>query len=992
MGKTFLEKGEIKQVDLKARHDFKFPSATSFFSAASNLLPAISGISGSRVTLGVKSFLQAIPLVYRETPLVNSINEADRNTFTKTLSKKVAALTAEDAGVISYIDDDEIRLKKVDGKEEIYYLYQHYTLGNKSELHHTTVVKVGDKVKVGDLLAKSNYTDNKGNLALGVNLTTALMPYKGFNFEDGIVVSEAGAKKLAAEQVFKIRVEKRLGLEANKNKYISLFSNKFFNAQLSNIDSDGVVKRGVKVKTGDPLILAFTPRSIKSTDQALGKLSKGLRQAFRDASEVWEYDSEGEVQDVSKTSNLITVTIKTARPLRTGDKLSTATGNKGVVTKIISDTETPTTSDGKSIELLMNPMGVVSRVSPSYLSMMALGKVAKKKGKSLKVTAFHLGSSIDETIKYLKTNNVEEMEDVHDPTTGTTSKVFVGPGYYTRLGHSSEDKESHAGDAGTFDWAGQPSKVGEDSPKRIGNLATTALLANNAKAVLADATLIRSTKNDEYWRRLKLGQPLPTPETPFVFKKFISQLKGAGINVQEKNDSFKLLPQTDANILELSKGKIENPLTFKVKKDELVFEKGGLFDPEKVGILGNVYNHIELNHAVPNPISEDNIRRLLSVTKDQYNESIKSGTIRQKLESVNIETEIRKNREYLKTKKKTGRDDALKNLQFLQTLKDNKIEAKDLLLSKVPIIPAQYRPISYQGGLVLTSDVNNLYKDLMLNNQALENTEDLPTDIVDRVRSKQYDAVKAIYGLGDPITTKNQQKNVKGLLAEVLGIKGGSAKASTFQSRIVGKPTTLTGRGVLSMDSSLDLDQAKIPHNIAWKMYSPFVNKRLVQKGVPATKAMEYIKAKNPLALMALQEEMRDRPLQISRDPQLHKFSNVGFFPLLNEDSKDTTIKLNQLIYKGMGADADGDAVGLHVPASDAAKEEIKEKMLPSTNIMSSKTFSPIHIPSNEAALGLYDLSTKKSDRTIKKFKNIDEIEKAYHAGELALDDNVEIG
>jgi len=988
MSKTFLNKGKLEKVGDGASPDYHFPSSSDFFSTVTNMIPAISSVSGGRVLLGDKSFLQAISLVHRQAPLVQSAPSHEEKSFAQEFGEKVASAVAEKAGTVKKITPDGIT---VDDHE--YPIYDNFLIGRKSSLHFTPVVNVGDKVKAGELLATSNYSDNHGHLALGTNLTTAVMPYRSLNFEDAFVVTETGAKKLQSEQMIPIRVEKSRGLETSKDKYIALFPNKFYNQQLSNIDADGVVKKGTVLKNGDPVILVMEPRSLKTLDVHLGDISRLLKSAFNDRTDVWGYQHDGEVIDVSKTEGLITVTVKTKRDLQVGDKISAAFGSKGVIGAIVPDVQAPTTKDGKPVDLLLNSMSITSRVAPGILTTMAVGKVAQKQGKPMKMTPFTKGSSIDKTIKLLKDHKIEDKEEVYDPVTGKTVKVFVGPLYVTRLVHIAEDKASGRGEGGGYDYNFQPSKATEESAKRIGNLATNALLAHGAGAVLEDIAVNRSTKNDEYWRKLKLGQPLPPPKVPFVFEKFMASLQGAGVRVDKHGNNLKVLPQTDKDIDKLSDGPILSPATYKLKNDRLVFEKGGLFDENIVGILGNKFNHIDLHSPIPNPISEDYLRKLLKVTKSEYAEMVATGEVETRLKAININEAYATYLKKATLGKKTERDEAVKVLGFLKNLKNNNIALTDLMLHKVPVIPAQYRPISVQGGRVLSSGANELYRDLILNNDSIKSGTDaqVPADILHEAKKKQYDAVKAVYGLGDPISLRNEQKGFKGILASVLGIRGGSAKESFFQSRVVNKPVDLVGRAVFTSDATLNLDEASVPQEMLWKVFAPFIIRRLVTRGVPATNAKEYVEKRNPIAIQALQEELKERPGMVSRDPQLHKFNLQGFYLQPNPDPKDMTIKLNPLLAKGFTADSDGHQLNWQIPASEEARKQVIEKMLPSKNILSPKDFKPIILPSNEAALGLNIASTDRNDKPIKKYESTADVFRDFNSGKLDVGDRVSL-
>lgn len=1679
---TVLNHGVFEKVDELDPDHISFPSSRDIFSMPSNLITGLSGVSGGRILLGAKASLQSIPLTNPERPLVESCDVTDKTSTHETFGKHYLSVTAVKPGEVTEVSKDNIKVKEENGKTHTYQLYNNFNLGRKSFISHSSIVKPGEKVSPNQVIATSNYTDKHGNMALGTNLTTAIMPFRSDNFEDAYAVTETGAKKLEAEQMIKFHIEKKFGVETGKNKFISLFPNKYTNVQISAIDDDGIIKAGTVVKSGDPVILAFSPRALKSTDIALGKLSKVLKHAFKDNSEIWDYEHEGEVCEVAKHGELVTIHIKTSRSLLPGDKIGCVTpdhevltttgwkyidkvttgdiiytlnpidkhiellnpiavpngeydgkmydldttqisicatpnhkfyakqriypdeykqsqyglipadrlfgkryklknnanwlgkspeyvkvgklkipvktylailglflgdgctfwhkpsgsygfdicqkkepetsiihnllkelgikfykgkhtfrvyskewalhlkqfgkahdkyipdeifdyatddlkvlykylmltdgsekstthsftsvsiklaegmqrlclhigyaakltyrernkwvtfpdghtsfskgayevyiyrfknepeinhghhknqngqeekwidyngriycltfaknhifyirrngtchwtgnsifGAKGVAT-IIPDNQAPTQANGKPVDIMLNSMSITSRVAPALAVTLGLGKLAQKQKKTVKMDQFRKDSAIQNVVNVLNKNDISDTEKLYDPVTGRDIEAVVGPLYYNRLTHISEDKlstrsqgtgycfddktevltkrgwvcwpdildndlffttknyrqadyikaeeiirqdydgpmygfdgksvdylvtpnhnfiiqsadtnklitrtaqefhnkrgsfikagfklkdtkiqehinipaintkgkyfeeikikfsnfakflgiwiaegsvrfdetegryrvfvwqdqkanpvkyakiqkmlaslpfdwhvhkssaginkgfyTSHAGLADylikhvgkycenkiipewllnstqcnrllalkylimgdgskyengynyytcsksladsvqqlcilsglyasvrdykydkninkqyvviitkdkthylrnqknkqyrnfyTTNYKGkiycaripatgllyvrrngkcflshnsfdnQPSKTTGESSKRIGNLGTTALLSHDVRHVLEDIGTVKGTKNDEFWRALKLGQTPPTPKVPFIFNKFIASLQSAGVNVERKGNAFNILPLTDKDTLALSNGPINQPTMFKPHAEELVHEPGGLFDPTKVGILGDKFNHIDLSVPVPNPISEDYLRKLMGVTKTGYNDLVVSGEIAKKLGAINLDSKIAEQKKYIESGKKTNRDTAVKLLEFLTTLKKNGLHPKDLMIHKVPIMPAQFRPASKMGEVVLTSDVNNLYKDLILNNNKLKNVEHVPQELVDKLKQDQYNGVKAVFGLGDPINKKHVDKRIKGILSTMLGLKGGTAKNTMFQAKVVNKSLDLVGRAVLTPDARLDVDQASVPQDLLWQVYKPFIIRRLVMRGVAATAAVDYVKKHNSMAVQALKEEMAIRPGIVTRDPAWHKFNLMGFNLIPNPNKSDQTIKLNPLVFKGFGADNDGDQLNIHVPATEEARKEVLEKMLPSKNLFSPKSFQPVLIPSNESALGLYSLSTEKNNKVAKKYKTEGEVVSAYNRGELEEGDPVEIG
>lgn len=992
LNKYILDKGKMKKVPSSFKAKYRIPDPSEFFSPVTNLIPGLSSVSGSRVLIGDKSSLQAMTLINREAPLVQSATK-EGSSFNEQFKKLVSILSEVD-GTVKSITGEHIVVRDIIGKDHEHDLYDNYIIGRDSYIHHTPAVKVGDKVKKGQVLATSNHSDKDGSLALGMNLKTAIMPYRSLNFEDALVISESAAKKLEGEQLIPVRLEIAKGISTDKDKYISLFPNKYYNDQLSKVDQTGAVKKGTTLNHGDPIILAFQPKTLKSLDIQLGNLSKVIKNAFSDITVEWEYEYPGEVVDVSVTSKLISITVKTRRPMSHGDKLNMAFGAKGVV-YVTPDTQMPQGEDGKPVDVLLNSMSITSRVAPGLVNAMGLGKIAEKNKKPINLPAFTEGSAVEKVIDLLEKNKIKETEKLYDPTSGRHIEVFTGPLYFNRLHHIAEDKVSMRSAATTYDINMQPSKAGSDEKaKRIGGLSTILALTHDAKTVLKDIATVRATKNDEFWTALKLGHQPPPPKVPFVFNKFISHLQGSGVNVRQEGSKFYVLPQTDKDITALSKGEIKIPLAYKLKKDELVHEDGGLFDPSLVGIYGDNFNHVELNHGIPNPMAEDFIRKVFGLTKEKYEEQIVSGELEKTLRSTDLDKKIEELKKIVKSQRKTGRDNAIKGLSFLTMLKKNNLKMADVILTKTPVIPAQYRPVMMQGGNVLAADVNELYKDLMHVNNSVKEAKaivDIDPSLSLTAKKDLYNAVKAVYGLGEPIQQKSLEKGYKGLLATTLGLQGGSAKESMFQAKVVNKPMDLVGRAVLLPEAKLDMNQASIPQQMAWNIFSPFVIRRLVRQGVPATQAREYLDSKHALALQALQEEMTDRPGIVTRDPQVSKYNFQGMFLKMNADPKDFSIKLNPLVFKGYTADCDGDQLNVQLPATDEAKEEIKEKLLPEKNLIYHRTFTPVYTPANESATGLFMASYEDNKNKPVKYSSAQEVVKDFLAGKLEVGDRVEL-
>src|SRR5690606_27025026 len=201
-----------------------------------------------------------------------------------------------------------------------------------------------------------------GALALGTNLRVAYIPYKGYNFEDGVVISESAAKKLSSVHLHKPDVALDRDTQVNKRLFMSQHHGAFTKSQLDLVDDDGVVKIGTKVKPGDPLVLA-TKRSSIVDKSGLGAIRKSLGAQYVNKALTWEGDAAGEVVGVHRKGDQTCVHVKTIEPMQVGDKITGRYGNKGIVTRVLPDSEMPRLPSGDPIEVALNPSGVPGRMN-----------------------------------------------------------------------------------------------------------------------------------------------------------------------------------------------------------------------------------------------------------------------------------------------------------------------------------------------------------------------------------------------------------------------------------------------------------------------------------------------------------------------------------------------------------------------------------------------------------------------------------------------------
>lgn len=860
-------------------------------------------------------------------------------------------------------------------------------------IHQQPLIQPGQRFEPGRVLARSNYTDDRGAAALGINARVAYVPFRGLNFEDATVISESMAKRLRSQHMYQHGQEFEENDKKGKNPFATLFPGKFDREALDKLDDDGVIKPGMTVNFGDPLVL--TARPITRTH---GQLYKGRQNAFKDASQTWEHHEPGVVTDVERTKKGVVVTVKSATTMQVGDKLSGRYGDKGVVSAIIPDHEMPTDSQGRPFEILANPLGIITRINPSQIVEAALGKIAEKTGKRYKIQDFeNIQDLVEFAQKELADNGLSDEEDITDPTTGRKiPAVLSGNRFFMKLHHTSESKIQGRGFGGyTADET--PSKGGATGSKRIGMLDLNALFSHGATEVVRDVSLVRGQKNQDYWSAVMSGKTPPTPKIPHVYQKFVNQLRAAGINPVREKSQTHLMALTDKAIDELAGDRELKSIASVDWKNNLKPIKGGMFDEQLTGgIRGDRWSFIKLHAPMPNPVMEEPIRRVLGLTGKQFEDIIagksdlhgKSGpeAIGDALGKINLEREIERARQEIKGNNKGQRDAAVRRLGFLKSAQKMNMHPKDWVLSKVPVLPPKFRPVSQMQGKAgkLIADPNFLYKELFEANQNLKEMKDLVDDAGDE-QLQLYRSFKAVTGLGDPVQPKNQERKVKGVLKHVFGT---SPKFGTVQRKLLSSTTDLVGRAVITPDPDLDMDEVGLPEDKAWEVYKPFIVRSLVQKGMPRLRAARAVAERASVAKEALVAEMGRRPVMINRAPVLHRYGMMAAWPRLTQGS---TLKISPLIVGGFNADFDGDAMQYHVPGTDEARDEAIEKMMPSKNLFSAADFDVNYKPSQEYVGGLYAASTRKGNKPPMVFATKADAIRAYREGRIGVDQSVEI-
>lgn len=579
-------------------------------------------------------------------------------------------------------------------------------------------------------------------------------------------------------------------------------------------------------------------------------------------------------------------------------------------------------SQGRPVHIELSPLGTTSRLNTALLADANLGKIAEKTGKPVILPDFLTDDTIPDFVeKELKKHGLTESEDLFDPVSGKTVKdVATGIVFHYKLKHMSESKQG-ARSTGEYTAEDLPMKGGKTGARRLGNMEVSALAAHGADQVLRDAKLIRGQRNDEFWRSFRDGMTPTPPSSPLVNQKFFAHLRAAGISLEEYPDRVHIYGATDRDIKKLTgQRRVSFANTFDSKHLQPV--PGGLFDPAIFGADGEQWGYYELPEPVLNPMMFKATANALG-WKDKELEGVLKGErqingkvgidgLRDALEHLDIDKELRQAKQTLRAPRVplSKRDQARKKIRALQPMADAGVKPTDFLLTRIPILPPRYRPVSKMANDVnIAADVNFLYKRMIDAAEDLKEAKSvLPEEAQMDARTSLYQALEAVTGLSETDDPKLQAKNVSGVLKWAFG--KGSPKLSAAHRKLFGVAVDLGGRGVVVPDNSLTIDEVGLPEETAWKMFEPFVLRKLRQRGYRMLDALRYTTDRTPEARKLLEESMAERPILVNRAPTLWKYGIMGFFPKLRgKPGERNTIFTNPNIAKPFGLDHDGDSI-----------------------------------------------------------------------------------
>ena len=551
--------GNIKNSEIEARRrgepvvvnkknvDFMDISPNQPLSVAASLIPFLQNDDANRALMGSNMQRQAVPLINPQAPLVGT-----------GLEEKIAYDSGEEIiapvdGVIKEIDGSEIKLKGNDGRTISLPLRIFQRRNQYTTTHQRPRVHKGDQVKKGDILADGTAIDN-GRLALGRNVLVTFIPFRGGNFEDAIVVSE----KLVREDAFSsVHIEDftcdvretKLGPEMTTCDIPNVSEEK-----LKDLDAEGIIRVGAQAGPNDILVGKISPKGEKAltAEERLLKAIFGEKaKDVKDTSLRMEHGKYGRVIQVKVFSReqgdrlepgvlkRIRVEVAQFRRIKVGDKLAGRHGNKGVVSMILPDEEMPYLEDGTPVDIVLNPLGVVSRMNIGQILETHLGWAANKLG-YLAVTPSLLGAKAEDIKEELKKAGLPESGQVvvYDGRTGLQfpKKVTVGYMYMMKLIHMVEDK-IHMRSIGPYSLITQQPLGGKAQfgGQRFGEMEVWTLEAYGAAHTLQEILTIKSDdvagRAAAYESILK-GLPVKKPNIPASFNLLVAELKSLGLNVE----------------------------------------------------------------------------------------------------------------------------------------------------------------------------------------------------------------------------------------------------------------------------------------------------------------------------------------------------------------------------------------------------------------------------------------------------------------------------
>ncbi|HBH46175.1 MAG: DNA-directed RNA polymerase subunit beta [Candidatus Jacksonbacteria bacterium RIFOXYC2_FULL_44_29] len=527
--------------------DFVDTSPKQIVSISTSLIPFLEHNDAVRALMGTNMQRQAVPCIRPQAPIVGTGVEgaAAYNSGHVTIAKE--------AGEVTELSAERIVIKDKDGEKQEYKLVKFKRSNASTCLNQRPIISLGDKIKKGQVVADGAAVDN-GELALGKNILMAFMPWEGWNFEDAVIISE----RLVENDTFTSIHIKEYSIDVRETKLgseqVTRDIPNVSEERLKDLDEDGIIRMGAEVESGDILVGKITPKGeteLSAEEKLLRAIFGEKAKDVRDSSLYLEHGEKGKVVDVKIFSRAggdklaagviktIQVTIANLRKIQVGDKMAGRHGNKGVISKILPVEDMPCMADGTPMEVILNPLGVASRMNLGQVLETHLGLAARAFNYKVATPVF---DGVPEKMIADELERAGLPRDgklqLFDGRTGEPfdQKTTVGVMYMMKLNHLVDDK-IHQRSIGPYSLVTQQPLGGKVrfGGQRFGEMEVWALEAYGAAHTLQEMLTIKSDDvpgRSKAYEAIIKGKPVDKVNIPESFNVLLRELKGLGLNVQ----------------------------------------------------------------------------------------------------------------------------------------------------------------------------------------------------------------------------------------------------------------------------------------------------------------------------------------------------------------------------------------------------------------------------------------------------------------------------
>ena len=572
VNKRVIARGKDGAIDIYPSNevDYMDVSPKQIVSVGTSMIPFLENDDANRALMGANMQRQAVPLLKTESPIIGTGIEY------KAARDSGVVVIAENAGIVKKVSSYKIQIEREDsGKVDKYKLLKFKRSNQGTTINQRPIVEAGEKITKGQVIADGPSTE-LGEIALGKNLLVAFMTWEGYNYEDAILINE----KLVIDDVLtSVHIEEyeseardtKLGPEEITRDIPNVGED-----MLKDLDELGIIRIGAEVKSGDILVGKVTPKGeteLTAEERLLRAIFGEKAREVRDTSLRVPHGETGIIVDVKIFSRengdelspgvnqMVRVYVATKRKISVGDKMCGRHGNKGVVSRILPEEDMPYLPDGTPLEIVLNPLGVPSRMNLGQVLEVHLGLAAKKLGWHVATPVFD-GASDQDIIDALEKAGYPGNGKLHlrDGRTGEffNNDVTVGYMYMLKLHHLVDDK-IHARSTGPYSLVTQQPLGGKAQfgGQRFGEMEVWALEAYGAAHTLQE---ILTVKSDDVVGRVKTyeaivkGENIPEPGVPESFKVLIKELQSLALDVKvlsEEDDEIEIRESVDDEIEDL---------------------------------------------------------------------------------------------------------------------------------------------------------------------------------------------------------------------------------------------------------------------------------------------------------------------------------------------------------------------------------------------------------------------------------------------------------